>query len=170
LEHQTNFTFLPGYLQNIVLNYNFSIVRSETWVATSKIVYDPLPYPPFQVPRLVLYESKQKLEGQPEIYGNIALGYDIGGFSARISFFYQGEYVRQFSVDGRNDRVQGSYTRLDFIVKQQITDKISMFLNVNNFTNYKEEDFLKNRSGLWNLLDTSQLYGLTADLGIRITF
>ena len=30
LEHQINFTFLPGLLQNIVLSYNASLVYSET--------------------------------------------------------------------------------------------------------------------------------------------
>ena len=36
-EHQTNMSFLPGLLSNIVLSYNFSFVRSETFVLTYQV-------------------------------------------------------------------------------------------------------------------------------------
>jgi TonB-dependent receptor len=170
LEHQTNFTFLPGYLQYIVLNYNISIVRSETFITSSSYVATPLPYPPWQKISIAYSESKQKLEGQPEFFGNVSLGYDIAGFSARFSVFYQSEYTKLFSFDGRNDQIQGAFTRWDLVLKQKITDNISVLLNVNNFTSYVEEDFLKNRIIDWTLLNTSQKYGLTADLGVRISF
>jgi len=34
-----------------------------------------------------IFYFKQKLEGQPEFFGNASLGYDIGGFSVRILSF-----------------------------------------------------------------------------------
>jgi TonB-dependent receptor len=169
LEHQTNFTFLPGYFQYIVLNYNLSLVRSETYVATSKFVKNILPYPPWESITISYGDAMQRLEGQPELFGNVALGYDIGGFSARISVFFQDEYNKSFSSDGRTDIIQGSFSRWDFVVKQQITDKISVILNLNNLTDYEEKDYIMNRVTGWKLLNTSQKYGLTADLGVRIT-
>ena len=33
IEQQTNLHFLPGLLQNIVIGYNFSFVKSETFIA-----------------------------------------------------------------------------------------------------------------------------------------
>jgi len=33
VEHQINFWYLPSFLSNIVLSYNFSLIRSETYVA-----------------------------------------------------------------------------------------------------------------------------------------
>src|SRR5690606_10391975 len=52
LEHQINFTFLPGLLKYIVLSYNASIVRSETHLvgSTTDTVYVSIPGFPFPVP------------------------------------------------------------------------------------------------------------------------
>ena len=89
LEHQINFTFLPGLLQNIVLSYNASIVRSETQLIGSTIdttytIIGGIPFPEYKE-RAINY--KQQLENQPEFFGNISLGYDIDGFSGRLSSF-----------------------------------------------------------------------------------
>jgi len=35
VEHQANLRFLPGLLQNVVLSYNFTIVRSETQIIST---------------------------------------------------------------------------------------------------------------------------------------
>ena len=168
-EHQANLNFLPGYLQFIVLSYNFSVIRSETYIVTSKIVKDPLPYYPYEKSRVLITENKQKLEGQPEFYGNASLGYDISGFSARFSVFYQGEYNTTFSIDSRSDQTQGSYTKWDLVLKQTLNDNISFIFNLNNFTSMNEETFIKNRIVGWTLPNTSEKYGLNADLGVRIT-
>lgn len=178
-EHQTNLKFLPGFLKNVVLSYNASIVRSETHIIATDTftvyVKQPTGFPPpfdsITVPitnnRIV--DRKQKLEGQPEFYANVSLGYDIDGFSARVSMFHQAEYNLSFSASGITDQVINSYTRFDLALKQQITDNISLMLNLNNLTNIDESNSLYNRSTGWKLLNTSEIYGLTADLGVRIT-
>jgi TonB-dependent receptor len=173
IEHQANGSFLPGFLKNIVLNYNVSIIRSETYItlvnSITEIRYIPgLPWP-VQHDRSVLIEVKRKLEGQPELFGNIALGYDISGFSGRVSYFYQGGYDRSFSANGKNDQLVNSFSRWDVAIKQQISDHFSLTLNVNNITNLKESNSNKNNFTGWNLLNESELYGLTVDLGARIT-
>jgi TonB-dependent receptor len=168
LEHQTNLRFLPGLFKNFVLSYNVSVIRSETYVPRVRVVTRVVP--PFPIPR-VFYEgeeNKQKLEGQPEFYGNFAIGYDIGGLSARLSVFHQAEYNQSFSIDGRSDNVVDAFTRWDLAIKQQITPAISLLLNVNNFSDVQEGSSNINRVHGWNLLNTSEVYGLTADLGVRI--
>jgi len=183
VEHQANLRFLPGLLQNIVVNYNFSFIKSETWIPTSKVITSYIPDPDspgdlIPVTKNILYESRQKLEGQPEFYGNLALGYDLGGFSGRVSVFYQDQYDLSYSPDGRNDIIVNSFTRLDLALKQEITDKVSVMLNINNITNVEEGTSIKNRVGGWTttsgqktdtLLQSSQRYGITADLGVRIS-
>jgi len=173
IEHQANFRFLPGFLSGFVLNYNLSIVRSETFVMSSHIdsVMITKPGWPFPIPQYytVIDQKKQKLEGQPELYGNIALGYDIGGLSARLSLFFQGEYVNSFSADGRSDIIQGKFTRLDLALKYEYSDNISLFLNLNNLTNTEEQTFIRNKNLGSDLLNTSEKYNFTSDLGIRIT-
>lgn len=149
------------------------MLRSETHLLRSQVVKGTKIVPPFPFPIEtswnILVDSKEKLEAQPEIFGNAALGYDIGGFSARISVFYQGEYNIVLSGDGRTDRVQQSYVRWDFAARQRMTDFLSIMLNVNNITNVEEGNDINNRIQNWNLADTSEKYGLTAELGLRFT-
>ena len=170
LEHQINFTFLPGLLKNIVLSYNASLVKSETNLIGSKTdttftVIGGIPFPSYSESAI---EYTQQLEEQPEFFGNISLGYDIGGFSGRISLFHQSEYNRTYSPSGRGDRVIGAYTRVDLALKQKVTDYLSVQLNINNLTNIKEENLLNNRVNGYKILRSSSLYGLTADLGVRL--
>ena len=164
---------MPGFLKNITLSYNFSIIRSEAYTPYSQAVttYITVPGLPFpkKVTSYVLIEKKQKLEGQPEFYGNFAIGYDIDGFSGRVSVFHQGEFNQSFSADGRGDVITNAYTKVDLAFKQQITDWIAVLLNVNNITNTKERTTIINRVQNWRLDNSAEVYGTTADFGIRVT-
>ena len=174
-EHQADLGFLPGFLQNVVLGYNLSIIRSETYVLSYQQFYDTIPPPfpgppPSLRPRTEMVDVKYKLEGQPDMFGNAFIGYDIGGLSARLSVYFQSSFNKNFSGDGKSDEVVGKFSKWDFSAKQNITDNISLMLNVNNFTNVQEDNTLNDRFKGWELLNTSQLYGLSADLGVRVTF
>jgi hypothetical protein len=128
-----------------------------------------VPRPPFPPGiRHELTETKQKLEDQPSFFGNLALGYDIRGFSARISVFHQGEYNRSFSPLGRSDGIQDSYTRWDFAIRQQVNRYFSVFLNINNFLDAQEGGSTINRVEGFQKITSRQTYGVTGDLGIRI--
>ncbi|HCA80371.1 MAG TPA: TonB-dependent receptor [Bacteroidetes bacterium] len=176
VEHQTDFKFLPGFLKNIVFGYNFSFVRSETWSATSRV--DTYKDSTFLFGRWiyttrsknVLFEKKQKLEDQPEFFGNASLGYDLGGFSFRVSVFHQGSFNSSFSANQRTDGVQNAYTKWDVTLKQSITDHISVTLNLNNITNSVESSSVANRivTSFGLLENSSNKYGMTADFGLRI--
>ena len=173
-EHQINFNFLPGLWKNIVLSYNASLVKSETFLISSttdtvKYYIPGLPGIPFYnyVDRPV--QIKQQLENQPSFYGNISLGYDIGGFSARISLFHQSEYNLSFSASGRGDQIVNPFTRLDLTLKQEVTENISVMMNVSNLTDIKEENSIYNRVNGYKILNTSERYGVTADFGVKIT-
>jgi len=169
-EHQINFHFLPGLLKNVVLSYNASLIRSETIIYGSKtITYvdSTLPIPVTRSKNILITE-KQKLEGMPEFLGNIALGYDIDGFSGRISVFHKGEHNVSFSAAGFNDQVTNAFTRVDIALRQRITDYLSVFLNVNNVTNVEDGSSFINRQFNYTLFDQSEQYGRTADLGVTI--
>jgi len=174
-EHQANLGFLPGYLQFLVLSYNFSIIRSETHlIATTTDTTFSADTTEFGVVVTPSYSNriidrKQKLEGQPEFLGNIAVGYDLGGFSARISLYYQGQFNSTFSPGGLTDGITGRYSRLDLTVKQKITDNISLLLSVSNLLDVEEDTYTINRVYNWTRLNTSQRYGTTADFGVRVT-
>lgn len=170
IEHQTNLGFLPGLLKNIVLSYNLSFVRSETFIKTSELIEYTLPGPfPIKKYKSVIIESKEKLEGQPELFGNVAIGYDISGFSARLSVFFQSQYNRTFSGNRRSDSIVNDFSRWDLALKQTVTDYLTILLNINNLTNFEEGTSTKNRILGWELLNSSEKYGLNADLGVRVT-
>jgi TonB-dependent receptor len=177
-EHQMNFGFLPGYLRNITLSYNGSLTRSETYIIQSESRQDSVwqinprtgqgkwvPGTPYNAP----IEVKRQSENQPKLFGNVALGYDIGGFSARVSVFYQGEFVQQYSTDGQSDVHVNSFTKWDLALKQEISKNISLFLTINNLTNEQEGTSRINTVRDWHLARTGELYGTTANFGVRIT-
>jgi TonB-dependent receptor len=174
-EHQALLNFLPGYLQNIVLSYNFSLVRSETHLISTRtdttrvLVQDPEfgDYYRNEYSNRVV-DRVQKLEGQPEFYGNVAIGYDIAGFSARLSVFYQGEFNSSFSPNGWTDGVTGSFSKWDLTAKQKVTDNVSVLLSVSNLLDIQEDTYSVDRVHQWTRLNSSQKYGLTADFGVRI--
>jgi TonB-dependent receptor len=171
-EHQINFSFLPGFLKNVVLSYNGSVVRSQTYLISTTIettYVSPVPgFPPVPIFTNVVGQSRQKLEGQPEFYGNISLGYDIGGFSIRASLFHQGEFNSAFSASSISDQLVNAYTRWDLALKQDITDHISVRVNVSNLTDAADVTSIYNRIQEWKLLNTSEHYGMTVDLGLRV--
>jgi TonB-dependent receptor len=175
IEHQANLTFLPGYLANIVLSYNVSIIRSETFVLGYRTDTSYTYLPPIgNIPKYtnVMTQQLQKLEGQPELFGNVALGYDLGGFSGRVSVFFQGEYNRSYSASRRSDPVVQPFSRWDLSLKQRMTENISVFFNLNNFTSVEEQVNTANRdpNANWETLRSNQRYGLTGDLGVRVEF
>jgi TonB-dependent receptor len=171
IEQQTNFRFLPGFLSGLTLTYNLSVVRNETYTPYAKIVYDttfvgPFPFPK---PRVELVEEKGRIVNSPELFGNIVLGYDIDGFSARLSYFYQGTYYNGYSSDRRSNAIQKEFSRLDLALKQMLTENLSVGVNLNNLTNTTEGTSLENMFTGWNLETSSIKYGVTGDLWVRYT-
>jgi outer membrane receptor protein involved in Fe transport len=168
LEHQINFHFLPGLLRNIVLSYNASIVRSETIIYGSETISIPRTPPLPPVSRNILVEKKQKLQGMPEFFANISLGYDIAGFSVRISMFHQGEHNNSFSASGLTDELTIAFTRFDLSLKQKVTNFLSLFMNLNNLTNIEDGTKVYDRVNEHKEFNNSEKYGLTADFGITL--
>ena len=106
---------------------------------------------------------------QPDDILNLTLGYDIGGFSARLSFQYQDNVLRNADQLIRNSiLIQLPITRWDFTAYQKLPwfEGLQVYLNVNNITNRPDRQF---RSVLEKLSDV-QYYGATADLEFVIQF
>ena len=162
IEHQVNFRYLPGLLKNIVLNYNFTFLGSETWTIDSYM----------KSRTSIQFMSrfrKQKLENMPDFFANFILGYDLNGFSIRISYFYKDAYPLPNDYD--YDRIQlneNKLSRLDIAIKQQILNNIDLVLNLNNLTNSIEESSFCYTGSAWQ---TAQAYrnGTNYDLGIRVS-
>jgi hypothetical protein len=83
--------------------------------------------------------------------------------------FHQSEFNSSFSPSGRGDGVVSGYTRFDLALKQEVFDYLSIILNVSNLSNIKEDRLINNRVNGYKILNTSELYGTTADFGIKVT-
>lgn len=177
-EHQMNFGFLPvSWLKAVTLSYNFSITRSRTDVLLSRTVKDTAYNPTAPLARRYSYLTGSEAifvtrdsEDQPEFYANAVLGYDIGRLSARLSLFYQDKYTSSYSTDGTNDGIVDAFSKLDLSLKYDVTPKVSVFLNTNNLLNRFESTSRRNSVFAWGYVPRSaELYGTTADLGVRVT-
>jgi outer membrane receptor protein involved in Fe transport len=154
-----------------VLSYNFSFIRSETYIPTNTYVTYYLQIGPVRIPKVkpIIVDIKQKLENSPEFLLNVSLGYDFAGFSARISVFHQSASNSFFSYDAKQDQQINGFTRWDIAIKQKINEYIALTFNLNNITNVEEGTSYINRVYGWTLLNTSQRYGMSGDLGVRLS-
>jgi TonB-dependent receptor len=160
---QTNLSFLPGLFQNIVFNANYTKIESETTYPRFRLEQPP-GFPP-RPPVPVFYQTIREMEGQVDHIGNIAIGYDQGGFSGRLSVYFQGSYLDAISTFERLDQYRKSFQRWDISLKQQILRNVVLFMNINNLTNTVEGSRLR-----FNNLDMGGIRnGMTVDMGLRVT-
>jgi TonB-dependent receptor len=159
IELQTHLGFLPGLLQNIVVGANYSRIWSKTQYPRYKVISSGLKA------TTLYYTTEDDLSGQTEYIGNASVGYDYKGFSGRVSVTFQGRYLASVSALAYQDVYQKAFSRWDLTLKQEMTENLTAFLHVNNFTNVIEGQYLAFR----NLDNGGYLYGVTADLGVQIS-
>ncbi|MBD3287812.1 TonB-dependent receptor [candidate division KSB1 bacterium] len=164
-EWQTRFWYLPSPFNGLVLNTNIAFIDSETkyprYVATGGT-------PPFYRDKVdsLIYRSNQ-LIGQADVVGNVSLGYDIGGFSARLSFYYQGNTLaradRVFTIQ---DNYRDNIKRWDLKIRQKVTPDLELFFDLNNITDHPDVT----KYNIVDYLRSQENYGWQGHLGIRYTF
>jgi hypothetical protein len=106
---------------------------------------------------------------QPDDILNVTLGYDIGGFSARLSFLYQDNVFRQaHSTYQELDSYTAAYYRWDFTAYQKLPwyKGLQLYLDTNNITDRPDRQF----TSVLEKLSSANYYGRTAALGIRYQF
>ena len=117
-------------------------------------------------PLVVLFDSTRsgRLVDQPNDIMNVSLGYDYKGFSARLSFLFQGNSVNNIGNYPEQDGFTKDYFRMDASVKQTLPwDGVEVYLNLNNLNSESNSSAQKSINGF----NSIQNYGLTADLGVR---
>ena len=160
IEHKTNFRYLPGLLKNISLNYNLTFLRSETWTIDVKPIYT-------ETMEYKLSDHKEKLGNVPTFFTNVILGYDIKGFTFRISYCYQdGHRLENYLTPV----IKNKSSRLDIAVRQQLLEYIFIILNLNNVTNSKEEYWYENAYSYGKRVLEAQAYrnGMNINFGIGV--
>ncbi|MFA8342473.1 MAG: TonB-dependent receptor [Rhodothermaceae bacterium] len=164
VELQTNLTFLPSPFDGIVLYINYSHITSETYYPYLK-TGPRNPLPPFDFTFIDTVRSG-KMPGQPDNIANIALGYEKGGFSGRLSMVYQGESLQSIGNRAELDGYTDSFVRWDLTAQYKFDNGISIYTNINNLSNIPDKAYLGSKV----YLTKEEYFGWTADLGVRYKF
>lgn len=167
LDWQTNFWYLPSFLKGIVLNINYTHIDSETSYPFQTSVKQGTG--PFA--RTVFIDSTRtgRMPDQSDDVFNLTLGYDIRGFSARLSFVYQDNVLVGINRTYHElDSYTDAYYRWDFTAYQKIPrlEGLQVYLNVNNITNSPDRSY----TSQLRKLSSVNYYGTTVDLGVRYKF
>jgi TonB-dependent receptor len=114
LAYQARFTGLPRPFDGLGMYLNYTY-------ADSKSSYPGHPDSP--------------LPGQAKHVGNVALSYEKGGFSGRVSVNYNGKAIFFVGTESAPDQWVDTHTQLDFSAQQKVSGVLSLFLELNNLTN-----------------------------------
>ena len=163
VEWQANFTFLPGALRGLVLYANYARIFSET--RYPRTILERQTEPPFRTVAIDTFRVG-RMPNQASHIANISLGYDLKGFSGRVSMLYQGASLSTIGDRKEVDGFTEAYIRLDASFKQRVSERLSFFLNLNNITDRPDRSF-QNTAGFPT---AQEYYGWSADLGAQFTF
>lgn len=165
-EWQTNFWYLPAPFSGVVFSVNYTHIFSEAKYPKS-VVYNVYDDEGNLTQTVVDTFYSTRLLNQPNDILNLSLGYDYGGFSARLSMLYQDNIFKRPDFWMQNRMYSARFTRWDLAVKQDLPwFGIQLFFHLNNFTAEEEIDVNQKTQYPANV----QLYGMSGDLGVRVKF
>lgn len=154
---QTHFWWLPHPFKGLVLNVNYTHVYSKAEYpyvhagATSATDIDT--------------SFTDRLIHQPNHIVNLAVGYDYKGFSIRVSMLYQDDVFTGVSQWPQLRSSTAAYKRWDISVKQNLPwFGLQLYGDVNNLNRQKDLNVLQMYP---QTPRTSEMYGMTADIGLR---
>jgi len=101
--------------------------------------------------------------GQADRLANLTVGYDLRGFSARVSMFHQSGSLDDPGVLVEQDNYTDAFTRWDLSLRQRINSRLDAYFNVVNLTETRDRNY-RFRSDRPTQLAT---FGRTADVGLQ---
>ena len=160
-DFQTRFWYLPFPLDGIVLGVNYTY----TWSKATYPLFDE------KGARGVVTQFTDstrtgRLVFQPNNLWNASIGYDYKGFSARLSYIFQGNSVSFVGAFPEQDGYTHDYHRYDMTARQQLPwAGLQIYMDVSNLNNESNVSAQQSIGGFTN----QQFYGLTGNLGLRMT-
>jgi len=170
LSWQTNFSYLPKPFNGFSLDVNATMMASDTkypFYYSKTIV---IKAPPFRTTVGVDSSRVSPVIGMPYLVGNVNLSYEIGGFSARISGYYQGNTYNSIDyIKPSLDTDKSPLFRVDFKANYKFKqiNGMSMSFDIANLTNMMDQVVLTNTP--YKPI-SQERYGSSIDLGIRYVF
>jgi len=170
IDWQTQFSFLPKPFNGILLNMNLTYMQSETRYPFYSFYKKYLDEPPY-VMNIGQHDSRiNTIIGMPDIVANVSLGYELGGFSGRISSYYQSATITSAQASNKSlDQDKDALMRLDMQLSQRFKKIIglTLYLNINNITNNPDRRILTYHP---SKLTNEEVYGVSGDIGVRYKF
>jgi len=175
VEWQSNLSWLPAPFNGIVLNANYTHVWSETKYPLYGTKDTMVQIGPIWAPRKVQRDTffVGRLINQANDIANVSLGYDYGGFSARISFRFQGNVIRELDRSSQKNEYTHDIYSYDLVVKQRIPLEfadLEVFLNAINITNVPAEKRYRNihyKGDYWSANNDGEKYDGKSDTYLR---
>lgn len=171
---QTNFWYLPSAWSGLVMDINISIIDSKTeypYFQSTQIGVDSSGFIPQPIYGQEYVKRKGSMIDQPKLIFNVILGWDYKGFSARASYRFQDRTLQ--NLDSRYslyDRYYDTFSLIDIMLKQKITNNLSSFVNLTNISNHVDEYFFSEQPGKPALPTRSEFYGFRAQAGVKYDF
>jgi len=178
MEWQTYFWYLPRPLNGIVLNVNYTHIRSETKYPLNRLRQVVVGYdttfvfgqkrimPVWQTVNVDTFYTG-RIVHQPNHIFNISMGYDYKGFSARVSMLYTDDILTSTNFWEELRASTDKHVRWDLSVKQKLPVKgLMLYLNLNNINNAVDRSLIAGSS----YPSREEYYDFTGDLGLRYRF
>lgn len=166
LEWQTRFWYLPSYLQGLVLNINYTRIFSEIdrqiYLNRQQVIVNPPP--PKTVYSLIDTIRTSRMPYQPGHILNVTLGFDLEGFSARLSYLYQADKTTWIASNEALDTKLATYARWDLTVQQKLDWGLQVYANFTNLNKRADKNY---RGNFEENASYTEYYGFTMDLGVR---
>ena len=152
---------MPSPFDGIVISANYSRIKSKTYYPFFEIG-PRSPLPPYR-PTLIDTIREGRMPGQANEIANLSIGYEKGEFSGRVSMIYQGDALMTIGTRSELDGYTSATVRWDMTAQYEFIKNLSVYFDINNFTNQPERAYL----GLEAFPTNEEYFGWTADLGFR---
>jgi TonB-dependent receptor len=141
------FTFLPAPFDGFGVDANFTAISSEVSVSSRPGV------------ELPFFE-------QPDRNANVSIYYQRGRFTGRFAYAYQSASLRQLGAAANRDFYRADHYQTDAQASFRLSEKLTMFANVQNLTNQPQDTY----SGNPSMMRYSRIFGWNARAGVRFEF
>jgi TonB-dependent receptor len=161
-DFQTRFWYLPYGMDGVVLGINYTKIKSDATYPLRDEVTDYSVRPAVTT----TYDSTRtgRLIYQPDDILNSYVGYDYRGFSARVSFVFQGNSVSYIGRFPEQDGYTRDYFRVDFSARQTLPFQgMEIYLDVVNINNEKNSAAQRSIDGFTSV----KHYGAVLNIGLR---
>jgi TonB-dependent receptor len=112
------------------------------------------------------HPGTSSLPGQSRHVGNLAVSYEKGGFSGRVSTTFHGSYVDVIGLTDLLDRYYDASTQIDVSVNQRVTKKLRLFMDLNNLN----DALLRYYEGVPDRPQQEEHYHWGTTFGVKIDF